>query len=278
MTKVLKITGLALAILFEWLLIVVIVFIFAIRSSWMQTYLANQATAYLSSELHAKVEIGAVDIVLFRFVDLKNVYIEDQAQQPILKLKHLFLGLDKFKLLQNKLLINELRMYGGKAAISHGLKEGQYNFTFLADYFSSDSQGQSSTNFQVQLANLSLEHIDFSYHDLRKDTATFGVDFDHIELKELQLNAKQISTNGSDFKCQIRNLSFIERSGFKLEQLAAEAHFSEKGLVLRKAKYRPQNLKLICQKWLCEPIQVTILTILMTVLFLMLTWRQAKFT
>lgn len=236
MTKVLKITGLALAILFEWLLIVVIVFIFAIRSSWMQTYLANQATAYLSSELHAKVEIGAVDIVLFRFVDLKNVYIEDQAQQPILKLKHLFLGLNKFKLLQNKLLINELRMYGGKAAISHGLKEGQYNFTFLVDYFSSDSQGQSSTNFQVQLANLSLEHIDFSYHDLRKDTATFGVDFDHIELKELQLNAKQISTNGSDFKCQIRNLSFIERSGFKLEQLAAEAHFSEKGLVLRKAK------------------------------------------
>jgi hypothetical protein len=59
MTKVLKIAGLTLAILLEWLLILVIFLVFAIRSSWVQTYLANRATAFLSSELHAKVQIGA---------------------------------------------------------------------------------------------------------------------------------------------------------------------------------------------------------------------------
>ena len=236
MTKVLKIAGLTFAILLEWLLILVIVFIFAIRSSRVQTYLANWATTFLTSELNAKVHIGAVDIVLFRFVDLKNVYLEDQEQKPILNLKHLYLGLDKFKLLQNKVLINELRLYGGKVNLLHHQKEGQYNFSFLTDYFASEKPSSTSTDFQVELAQLSLEHIDLSYHDSRKDTLSFGVDFDHIELKGLHLKTNEILTNGSDFKCQILHLSFIERSGFRLKQLAAYAYFSEKGLVLRKVK------------------------------------------
>jgi hypothetical protein len=185
MTKVLKIAGLTLAILLEWLLILVIFLVFAIRSSSVQTYLANRATAYLSSELQAKVNIGAVDIVLFRYIDLKDVYLEDQNQQPILAIKHLYLGLNQFKLLQNKLLINELRLYGGKVNLSLDQKEGRSNFAFIEDYFASDEPNKSATDFQVQLADLSLEHIDFSYHDLRKDTLAFGLDYDHIELKNL---------------------------------------------------------------------------------------------
>ena len=236
MTKVLKIAGLTLAILLEWLLILVIFLAFAIRSSWVQTYLANRATAYLSSELQAKVHVGAVDIVLFRYVDLKDVYLEDQTQQPILALKHLYLGLDQFKLLQNKLLINELRLYGGKVHLSLDKKEGRSNFAFIEDYFASDQPSQSSNDFQVQLAELTLQHIDFSYHDLRKDTLDFGVDFDHIELKDLQLRATQIQTKGGGFQCQIRQLQFLERSGFALSNLKGQASFSEKGLRLRNAK------------------------------------------
>jgi hypothetical protein len=235
MTKVLKIAGLTLAILLEWLLILVIFLVFAIRSSWVQTYLANQATSFLSKELHAKVQIGAVDIVLFRYVDLKDVYLEDQNQQPILALKHLYLGLDQFKLLQNKVLINELRLYGGKVNLSLDQKEGRSNFAFIEDYFAADQPSKSSTDFQVQLAELSMAHIAFSYHDLRKDTLDFGVDFDHIELKNLSLKATQIQSVGESFKCQIRQLQFKERSGFVLTNLKAEAAYSDKGLVLRNA-------------------------------------------
>jgi hypothetical protein len=238
MTKVLKIAGLTLAILLEWLLILVIFLAFAIRSSSVQTYLANRATAYLSSELQAKVNIGAVDIVLFRYVDLKDVYLEDQNQQPILALKHLYLGLNQFKLLQNKLLINELRLYGGQVNLSLDQKEGRSNFAFIEDYFASDEPTKSATDFQVQLGDLSLEHIDFSYHDLRTDTLAFGLDYDHIELKNLSLKATQIQSVGEAFKCQIRQLQFKDRSGFELTELTAFASFSANGLLLKNAALR----------------------------------------
>jgi hypothetical protein len=235
MTKVLKIAGLTLAILLEWLLFIVIVFVFAIRSSWVQTYLAKRATSYLSQELHAKVEIGAVDIVLFAHIDLKDVYIEDPEKQPVLALKHLYLGLDKFKLLQNKLLINELRLYGGKIHLARAAKDGHYNFAFLEDYFGSDTPSKSSSDFKVELAALTMERMYFSYHDLRKDTLDFGVDFDHIELKDLSLSATNIQTKSDGFNCLIKQIRFKERSGFELAHLNAVASFSEKGLLLRKA-------------------------------------------
>ncbi|MEY3075638.1 MAG: hypothetical protein RJB25_1281, partial [Bacteroidota bacterium] len=234
MTKVLKIAGLTLAILLEWLLILVIVLAFAIRSSWVQTYLANQATSYLSKELHAKVQIGAVDIVLFRYIDLKDIYLEDPDKKPVLALKHLYLGLDKFKLLQNQLLIDKIRLYGGKIYLSRAAKDGKYNFAFLEDYFSSDTPSQS-TDFEVQLSELSMERMYFSYHDFRKDTLDFGLDYDHLALQSLRLKATQIQTKGDGFKCQIKQLQFIDRSGFELSNLKAAASFSEKGLLLRRA-------------------------------------------
>ena len=234
MTKVLKIAGLTLAILLEWLLILVIVLAFAIRSSWVQTYLANQATSYLSKELHAKVQIGAVDIVLFRYIDLKDIYLEDPDKKPVLALKHLYLGLDKFKLLQNQLLIDKIRLYGGKIYLSRAAKDGKYNFAFLEDYFSSDTPSQS-TDFEVQLSELSMERMYFSYHDFRKDTLDFGLDYDHLALQSLRLKATQIQTKGDGFKCKIKQLQFLDRSGFELSNLKAAASFSEKGLLLRRA-------------------------------------------
>ena len=160
MTKVLKIAGLSIAILLEWFFIFVIVLVFAIRSAAVQTFLAKRATAYLSQELGTKVAVGAVDIVLFGHVDLKNIYIEEQSKaQPILALKHLYLGLDKFKLLQNKILINKLRLYGGKVNLSRARKDGHYNFEFISDYFSSDAPSSSQQDFEINLAQLSLAHM-----------------------------------------------------------------------------------------------------------------------
>ena len=249
MTKVLKIAGLTLAILLEWLLILVIFLVFAIRSSWVQTYLANRATAYLSSELQAKVHIGAVDIVLFRYVDLKDVYLEEQdKKQPILALKHLYLGLDQFQLLQNKVLIKELRLYGGKVNLARDAQSGRYNFAFIEEYFASDTPSKSSTDFQVELAQLSLAHINLSYHDLRKDTLDFGLDYDHLELKDLHLKANKILSKGSFLSCQIRDLHFLERSGFRLDKLTAYAQFSPKGLLLKKAHLQTPKSRIFMPK------------------------------
>ena len=77
MAKVLKILGRIVGISFEWVLLVLILFAFAIRTSQFQTYLGSLATNFLSKELNTELRIGKIDIVFFDKVYLKDVFVRD---------------------------------------------------------------------------------------------------------------------------------------------------------------------------------------------------------
>ncbi len=245
MTKVLKITGLCISLFFELLLLLVFVFVFAIRNSQIQSYLAEKATTYLSEELQTKISIEKVDIVLFKHIDLKNIFIEDLEGQTLLDLAHLYVDLDKIKLINKQLLIKKIGINNGTINLNRSAKNGAYNFQFLVDYFGSDKPVQKkSSPLEIKLNQLALQHINFSYHDFRKDTLDFGVDYDHIELKNLHLLADQIQSAGDNHELWIRSLGFKERSGFNLQHLAAQLNISDKGIVLRHLQLKTKESKI----------------------------------
>ena len=95
MTKLLKIAAKTIGFLFEWILILLIAFAFLIRSFPFQTYLAHQATAFLSKELNTQFEIGRVEIVFLNKILLKDVLILDLKKDSILYSKEISLKLEK---------------------------------------------------------------------------------------------------------------------------------------------------------------------------------------
>ena len=70
MSKLLKILGRSVSISAEWILIVILFSVFAIRSHMVQTFLGEKVTNYLSDELNAELSIGAIEFVFFlmRFI------------------------------------------------------------------------------------------------------------------------------------------------------------------------------------------------------------------
>ena len=245
MTKVLKITGLCISLLLELLLLLVFVFVFAIRNSQVQSYLAEKATSFLSAELNTKISIQEVDIVLFKHVDLKNVFIQDLEGKTLLHLSHLLVDLDRIKLINKQLLIKKISINNGTINLNRSSKNGTYNFQFLVDYFGSDQAAQKSTKpLEIKLQQLALQHINFSYHDYRKDTLDFGIDYDHIALKNLQLFADQIQSAGAHHELWIRSLGFKEKSGFHLHHLAGKLNVSDKGIVLRYLQLKTKESKI----------------------------------
>ncbi len=249
MTKVLKITGLCISLLFELLLLLVFVLVFAIRSSSVQSFLANEATAYLSKELNTKISIEKVDIVLFKHIDLKNIFIQDLQKAKLLHLAHLNIDLDRIKLINKQLLIKEISLANGSVNLSRSAENGAYNFQFLIDYFSPAQKSKKpSKPIEVSLSQLLLSDIDFSYHDFRKDTLDFGVDYDHIELKNLHLDADHITSAGSKHELFIRSLGFQERSGFRLNKLTAALQVSENGIGFRYLSLHTPQSKIYFKK------------------------------
>lgn len=235
MSKILKIIGQFMAVLLEWSLAILIVFSFAVRTTYFQTYLASLATDFLSKELKTQLKIERVDLYFFDRVQLNGVFIRDLQKDTLANLGSLNVVLNPLSLSTNKINIKSIKIKDGDIGIHRSKKNGDYNYWFITDYFESSSSSSNSTEAPIiHIERLLLDRVNFNYHDNRKGYLTFGMDYDHIVCKNIQMRVHDVITNGYDFKFDIRHLSTIERSGFHLTKFKTSGSIVDKGLYLKK--------------------------------------------
>ena len=113
MTKIIKIIGRIVGISFEWILILILLLAFAIRTSPVQTYLASLVTDFLSKELNTEFKIGKVSIVSFDKLALEDVLIKDQKQDTLASIPRVYVTLKSLNLSANKIVLNKIELDKG---------------------------------------------------------------------------------------------------------------------------------------------------------------------
>ncbi|MBP6091411.1 MAG: translocation/assembly module TamB domain-containing protein, partial [Crocinitomicaceae bacterium] len=244
MTKVSKIAIRIGGISIEWMLIVTILFAFFIRTSVVQTFLAQKATAYLSKELNTKVKIGQVDITFFNEVVLEDVLLLDKNNDTLLKMEDLYLKLDHLNQLQRKIYFQSATLVNGTVHLTQDKKTGDYNYEFLADYFSSNEKNTSNSKpFQLFLSALNLEKIRFRYDDYRYKYESFGMDYNHLDITQIDLKANHLQIINGVITGNIEHIKANERCGFQLNHFEGIANVSDKGIVVDQVKIKtPKSL------------------------------------
>ena len=215
----------------DWLLLFLIVFTFIIRTSTVQTYLAKTAASYLSKELKTKVSIGKVAIIFIDRVALEDILILDQKSDTLFGVKTMFATISDINLKKNSFHLDQATLESGTIQLNRDRKTGFYNYKFLEDYFSS---GKKSTSKPLNLLvdNVTLKQVNFKYDDFRKSYASYGMDYDHLDLKEIELEAGNFSTQNNCFSFDIRKLSTRDKCGFVLNNLSMHANIGSEGLKL----------------------------------------------
>lgn len=231
MTKLLKIIGRTLGISFEWILILLIAFAFAIRTSPVQTYLAKKAAAFLSKEWNTRVEVGSVSIIFIDRVALDDVLVLDHEKDTLASIHTIYATLDKLDLKKNELDLGEAELDGGVIHLSRDKKTGAFNFQFIIDYFKSDKPSKSKP-MAVSLRSLQLTDVNFKYTDHRQKHDAEGIDFDHLDFRHVNLSTQAFSIVNGKILANIQSFSAQEQSGFKLNQLSALVNVSPKGILL----------------------------------------------
>lgn len=223
-----------MGIILEWLLIILIFLLFAIRSSPFQTYLAKRVTAYLSDEMKTKIDIKKVDIISSEYIALDGIFIEDLQKDTLADIKSIYVSIGSFFREEKIINLNDITVENGKIKLYRSKKDGTYNYQFLVDYFSSPDPSPDSEPYEVNLDGIHLKQVDFRYDDNRKEYTSFGLDYNHIHLKNLFLTTAdvKIGKNGG-VATYIRHLSFAEKSGFHIKSFSTRVAFGEKGLRMK---------------------------------------------
>ncbi|MCH2225501.1 MAG: AsmA family protein, partial [Crocinitomicaceae bacterium] len=232
MTKLLKISGRTLLVLFEWLVILLIFVAFTIRSYRVQTYIAKQVASYLSAELDAEINIGKVDILYPDRLALDDFIMFDQSGDTLFAGETVFVTLENFDITKQKYDIRKVFIENGYVHIQKDTA-GIMNLQYLKDYFSSDKPKTSNNkNLTFNIKEVGLSNCTFRYDDNRKEKIKRGVDYFHLFASNIDCTIDDITLSKYTIQGNVSGLSANERSGFKLKELKALSTISRKGVYL----------------------------------------------
>ncbi len=147
---------------------------------WLQTgsgqdWLTRRVVSYLRKKLQTRVEVAHVRFQLPDWIELQNVYLEDKHRDTLLAGGRLFVDLDVWGLIQNKVGINDIQLENIHLNVHRTLPDTTFNFAFITQAFASpDAQPDTAAApMEMRLDAIQLKNVKLVYRD-----ALIGTDAD----------------------------------------------------------------------------------------------------
>ncbi|MGV3705040.1 MAG: translocation/assembly module TamB domain-containing protein [Arcticibacter sp.] len=200
--------------------------IFALQFKSVQTYAAKRAAAYLSGELHTTIDIKSLYIKPFKLLVLEGLYIQDREKDTLLYAPRFAVDLNLLSLRRRIVDIQTAELNGGSFYLKK-YKDKTTNLQFIINYFDSGEPKQkkkpSSRPYTVTFEKIAIHNTAFRYRNFNDSTLTSQVNFNDIGLTKMNAVITDLDTKNFLFKAKVRQLSFLEKSGFYVKNLDTDA-------------------------------------------------------
>jgi hypothetical protein len=147
-------------------LLIILWFVFKIP--FVQNWLAQQAAAFLSAQLGAKVEVGYVEIELFNKVILHDIYIEDLKGDTLLDARQLRAYIDLISIFDRRININRVELRDVYINYERVAGERDFNLSFLLRYLNGtpNPNKKKSTPLKFSITEARLINARVHYMDV----------------------------------------------------------------------------------------------------------------
>ncbi|MBE0647272.1 MAG: translocation/assembly module TamB [Bacteroidales bacterium] len=215
-----------------------------LRDSRVQSFAAQLAADYLSTELGTTIRIGGIDLSIRNGVVIENILVKDNCDTTLfaareLGIKPIWLSLTGRNISVQKILISQ-----GEFQLIKHQGDSLLNLVLLINHFASKDTVAKvpdtipSAPFKISCNNLELEGIRFHYQDNSKSGAPDGMDYTNIDVRDINLDVSHIRIEGDSMNARINRLSARERSGINLHEFEGDVKVCDRYIEV-------DNLKLI---------------------------------
>jgi len=156
-----------LSSMIDLLFFLIISFIFLFHLSWVQTKIAKIVSSYYSIELATNLEISKLKINAFESIELDGLFITDLHNDTLLYAPNISINIKDINLNKQVAKISCVELLSPTIKFKKYKNEEIFNFQFIIDYFSTNSDEKS--NFSLLIEDVELYNAKFSYKDYNKD-------------------------------------------------------------------------------------------------------------
>jgi len=203
----------------------------------VQTFVAKKAANFLSKELNTTISLSGIYIRPFKYVIIEDLVVLDLQKDTLLSTPKFIVDLNKLSIEKRFIDINTVQINDGSFYLkSYKEKDKGTNIDFIIDYFDSGTTTikKKKKPFAISFDRIILNNIKLKYKNLKTDTVINGVNFDDIELTQLNGIFQQLNTKDHLMQADIKNLTFKEKSGFYLKNLTAFTTIDSNQIELKK--------------------------------------------
>lgn len=174
--------------------------------------MVHYAANWLSKELKTRVEVRHINFTLFNHVNLEGLYIEDHSKDTLLYGGQLQLDITDWFFRKDSADIKYVSLSDAVIHL-HRDTDSIWNYQFIADYFSGNSESkqktsQNSKGIALHLKILNLNNVLFQQKDEYKGkTTTLGIG--KLKLKANQINLQDKYFDVADL--DIYKFSYTEK-------------------------------------------------------------------
>lgn len=191
------------------LILLFILLIFLIQTSFVQNFARKKIQTYLQGKLHTRVEVGSLYIGLPKKIILKNIYLEDQHKDTLLYGGNIDIDISMLRLLKSELKVNEVNLDDVTVKVKRLLPDSAFNFQYIIDAFAGGTEerskpADSSSAFKFVLGKIHLQRIALTY----KDDATGNDAF--VYLGDFKTQIRTFDPDKMDFSVPDISLSKVK--------------------------------------------------------------------
>lgn len=175
----------------------------ALQFPGVQRYIAQRATLWISEKTHTRIEVGSVNIAFTRSVVLHDIFVESHRRDTLLSIQTLSANVNLLGLFSTKVSLQDVRLDSVTAHITRTLPDSAFNFDFIIDALSSDSNPDPDTSAQtswnITLGSVGLNGVNASYDDEVSGTSvllrlgTLEATIDSFDLDKMQFHIDELS-------------------------------------------------------------------------------------
>jgi len=206
--------------------------VFALRYKPVQTYFAKKAAAYLANELHTTISLDGLYFQPFSSLVLNGLYIADQEGDTLLYANKLTAAVDLWKLREGQIIVKKIGVTDGRFFMER--QQERTNLSFLIDYFRTEpTPKKQGKRMKLDIRTVTLSNISVGYKRIGAPAVRQGIDFNDIQLTELNGDFTDIDFVNHLFKSTVKNLRFREQSGFRVREMNTLALVDTNSIELR---------------------------------------------
>lgn len=202
----------------EIVLLILILLVFFIRSTWFQTFVAHSVADYLSAELNTTVVIDEVQFNDLEWAEIKGVYIEDLHGDTLVYAPHMDASMVNYSWEDKFMILRDINANESRVKIQKYEGDSVLNFKFIVDYFTAkEKKEKSKFTFKVKEIDLTDSHV--SMEDWNFEKKEYGIDYKHINLKRFGGKFFGFRSKGAVTTMEIQDVYLADQSGFILDDL-----------------------------------------------------------